>query len=105
MKMPKDATLLNTACPENVHEAEMLEVLSARTNFCHVSDAPSKSAEEDKALAGDRLMKRVGFTMKKMGAQTLDARCTPVSSSVCAIKNGPAGEPVRSRRSSPSQVL
>ena len=33
MKMPKDATPINVACPEKVHEAELLEDLSVRTDF------------------------------------------------------------------------
>ena len=48
MKMPKDATLINAACP----------VLSARPDFCHISDAPCEGAEEVRALTGDRFMKR-----------------------------------------------
>jgi len=73
MKMPKGATLINTARPEVVHEAEMLEVLSARPDFCYLSDVPPKNAEEVKALVGDKFTKRVIFTKKKMGAQTLEA--------------------------------
>merc|ERR1712107_593750 len=65
--------LLNTARPEVVHEAEMLEVLSARPDFCYLSDVPPKNAEEVKALVGDKFTKRVIFTKKKMGAQTLEA--------------------------------
>ena len=33
MKMPKRASLINMACLEEVLEAEMLEVLSARTDL------------------------------------------------------------------------
>ena len=42
MKMPKRATLIKVACLEEVFEAEMLEVLCARTDFCHLSDVPAR---------------------------------------------------------------
>lgn len=72
-KMPKGGTLINTARPEVVHEAQMLEVLKERSDFCYLSDVPPKNAEEVKTLVGDKFMKRVIFTKKKMGAQTLEA--------------------------------
>jgi len=72
-KMPKGGTLINTARPEVVHEAEMLEVLKERPDFCYLSDVAPKNAEEIKTLVGDKYMKRVIFTKKKMGAQTLEA--------------------------------
>ena len=72
VKMMKGATLINSARPEVMHEAEMLEVLSARPDFCHFSKVPRKNAEESKALVGDKFMKRVIFTKRKMGAQTLE---------------------------------
>ena len=40
VEMPKDATLINAARPE---------VLSARPDFCHISDVSPKNAEEVKA--------------------------------------------------------
>ena len=42
-------TLINMACLEEVLEAEVQEVLSARTDFCYISDEPPESAEEVKA--------------------------------------------------------
>mmetsp|Transcript_29349 Transcript_29349/g.84313 ORF Transcript_29349/g.84313 Transcript_29349/m.84313 type:complete len:318 (+) Transcript_29349:67-1020(+) len=72
-KMPKGGTLINTARQEVVHEAEMLEVFKERPDFCYLSDVAPKNAEEVKALVGDKYMKRVIFTKKKMGAQTLEA--------------------------------
>ena len=42
MRLPKGVTLINMACLEEVLEAEMLEVLSARTDFCYISDAPHR---------------------------------------------------------------
>ena len=46
MRLPKGVTLMNMACLEKVLEAEMLEVLSARTDFCYISNAPPENAEE-----------------------------------------------------------
>jgi D-3-phosphoglycerate dehydrogenase len=72
-KMPKNGTLINTARQEVVHEAELLEVIKERSDFCYLSDVTPKNAEEVKAAVGDKYMKRVIFTAKKMGAQTLEA--------------------------------
>mmetsp|Transcript_17407 Transcript_17407/g.49660 ORF Transcript_17407/g.49660 Transcript_17407/m.49660 type:complete len:318 (-) Transcript_17407:222-1175(-) len=72
-KMPKGGTLINTARQEVVHEAELLEVLKERPDFCYLCDVAPKNAEAVKALVGDKYMKRVIFTKKKMGAQTLEA--------------------------------
>merc|ERR1719221_779494 len=71
--MPPGGTLINTARQEVVHEAELLEVLRERPDFCYLCDVTPKNAEEVKALVGDKYMKRVIFTKKKMGAQTLEA--------------------------------
>merc|ERR1719433_2489684 len=72
-KMPTGGTLINTSRQEVVHEAELLEVLKERPDFCYLCDVAPKNAEEVKALVGDKYMKRVIFTKKKMGAQTLEA--------------------------------
>jgi len=73
MKMPKGGTLINTARQEVVHEAEMLEVLKEKPDFCYLCDVGFKATDEAKAVVGDKFMKRVIFTKKKMGAQTLEA--------------------------------
>jgi len=73
LKMPKGGTLINTARMEVVHEAQMLEVLKERPDFCYLCDVGFKAQEEAKAIVGDKYMKRVIFTKKKMGAQTLEA--------------------------------
>jgi len=73
MKMPKGGTLINTARQEVVHEAEMLEVLKERPDFAYLCDVGFGKQEEAKAIVGDKFMKRVIFTKKKMGAQTLEA--------------------------------
>merc|ERR1712151_1472357 len=71
--MPKGGTLINTARPEVVHEAELLEVAVARPDFCYLSDVAPTNLEELKAAVGDKFGKRLIVTKKKMGAQTLEA--------------------------------
>jgi len=71
--MPKGAALINTARAEVVHEADMLQVLKERPDFCYLCDVAPKNADEMKEAIGDKYMKRVIFTKKKMGAQTLEA--------------------------------
>jgi D-3-phosphoglycerate dehydrogenase len=73
MKLPKGGTLINTARVEVVHEAELLEVLKERADFCYLSDVAPKNEAAVKEVVGDKYMKRVIFTKKKMGAQTLEA--------------------------------
>jgi len=72
-KMPKGGTLINTARQEVVHEGQMLEVLKERPDFCYLCDVGFNAQEEAKAIVGDKYMKRVIFTKKKMGAQTIEA--------------------------------
>ena len=43
MKMRKGVTLINTS--GGLHETGMLEVLSARTDFCYISEALHRNAE------------------------------------------------------------
>merc|ERR1712241_1036132 len=71
--MPKGGTLINTARQEVVHESELLEMFKERPDFCYLCDVTPKNAEEIKQLVGDKYMKRVIFTKKKMGAQTIEA--------------------------------
>merc|ERR550537_483096 len=74
MKLPKGGTLINTARVEVVHEAELLEVLKDRPDFCYLSDVAPKNEAACKELVGEKgINKRVLFTKKKMGAQTLEA--------------------------------
>jgi len=73
MQLPKGGVLINTARAEVIHEGDMLEVLKERPDFCYLCDvAPKRTAEMQEAV-GDKFMKRVIFTKKKMGAQTLEA--------------------------------
>jgi len=72
-KMPKGGTLINTARVEVVHEADMLDILKTRTDFCYLCDVAPKDIEPFKAAVGDKFGKRLIFTKKKMGAQTAEA--------------------------------
>jgi len=72
-KMPKNGTLINTARAEVVHETELLTVLKERQDICYLADVPPTNAKEIQELVGDKWGKRVIFTAKKMGAQTLEA--------------------------------
>merc|ERR1712087_436910 len=71
--MPTGGTLINTARAEVIDEAGMLEILKERSDFCYLCDVPPKNADAMKEVVGDKFMKRVIFTKKKMGAQTLEA--------------------------------
>lgn len=72
-KLPKGGTLINTARMEVVHEEDMLQVLKDRPDICYLSDVAPKNEAAVKEAVGDKWMKRVIFTKKKMGAQTLEA--------------------------------
>lgn len=68
-KMPKGATLVNTARKEVVDEDSLLRLLTDREDFKYLSDiAPDNAAE-----LLDKFPGRVYFTPKKMGAQTAEA--------------------------------
>merc|ERR1712061_627542 len=73
MKLPKGGTLINTARHEVVHEAELLEVLKERSDFCYLSDVAPKNEAAIKDVLGDQFGKKAMFTKKKMGAQTIEA--------------------------------
>jgi D-3-phosphoglycerate dehydrogenase len=74
LKLPKGGTLINTARVEVVHESELLQVLKERPDFCYLSDVAPKNEAEIKEFVGEKgINKRILFTKKKMGAQTLEA--------------------------------
>ncbi len=67
--MPQNATLINTARKEVIHEEDLIAVMQERTDLKYASDiAPVK---KDELL--EKFGTRVYFTPKKMGAQTLEA--------------------------------
>ncbi len=68
-KMKKGAVLVNTARKEVINEAELLEIMSERTDLKYVTDIkPDADADFSDKLAG-----RYFSTPKKMGAQTAEA--------------------------------
>jgi D-3-phosphoglycerate dehydrogenase / 2-oxoglutarate reductase len=68
-KMPKGATLVNTARKEVIHEDELLKLMTERSDFRYVSDIePDALVEFNQKFPG-----KVYFTPKKMGAQTSEA--------------------------------
>jgi D-3-phosphoglycerate dehydrogenase len=68
-KMPKGATLVNTARKEVIDEEGMLKLMAEREDFNYLSDiAPDRKDEFAAKFEG-----RFFFTPKKMGAQTAEA--------------------------------
>lgn len=68
-KMPKGATLVNTARKEVIDEAGLLKALEERTDLKYITDVAPDNLEEMKEKCG----LRVFATPKKMGAQTAEA--------------------------------
>ncbi len=86
-KMPENAVLVNTARKEVIHEADMIKLMTERTDFSYISDIAPDNKDEFSAFEG-----RYFFTPKKMGAQTAEAN---INAGVAAanqivdfIKNG-----------------
>jgi len=68
-RMPKGATLINTARKEVINEPELMKVMEERTDLKYVADVAPACAEEMKAKFGARFF----ATPKKMGAETGEA--------------------------------
>lgn len=68
-KMPKGATLVNTARKEVIDEQGMINVLTERTDIKYVSDI----AADNQAELDEKFGPRVFSTAKKMGAETAEA--------------------------------
>jgi D-3-phosphoglycerate dehydrogenase len=68
-KMPKGATLVNTARKEVIDEEGLLKLMRERDDFKYVSDIAPDSGE----LFLEKFSERCYFTPKKMGAQTAEA--------------------------------
>lgn len=68
-KMPKGATLVNTARKEVIDEAGLLKALEERTDLKYITDVAPDNLEEMK----EKCRLRVFATPKKMGAQTAEA--------------------------------
>ncbi len=68
-RMPRGATLVNTARKEIIHEEDLLRMFREREDFRYVSDIAPDCAETVAAEFPGRFF----FTPKKMGAQTAEA--------------------------------
>ncbi|GAB1405738.1 Hydroxypyruvate reductase [anaerobic digester metagenome] len=68
-KMPKGATLVNTARKEVIDEEALLKMFKERPDFKYISDIAPGCSEEIKTNYENRCF----FTPKKMGAQTSEA--------------------------------
>jgi len=68
-KMPKNATLVNTARKEVINEEGLLKVFAERDDFKYVADIAPDCKDEIEAKYEGRYF----FTPKKMGAQTAEA--------------------------------
>lgn len=78
-KMPKGGVLVNTARKEVIHETEILDFMSERTDFKYVTDIiPGNHADMVEKCAG-----RYFSTPKKMGAQTSEAN---INAGIAAAK-------------------
>lgn len=78
-KMPKGATLVNTARKEVIDEAGLMKMFSERPDFKYLSDIePDCKNDVAAAYAG-----RYFFTPKKMGAQTSEAN---INAGIAAAK-------------------
>ena len=68
-KMPKGATLVNTARKEVIDEDGLLKMFNERPDFKYVSDVEP----DNKSVISEQFTGRFFFTPKKMGAQTSEA--------------------------------
>lgn len=77
-KMPKGATLVNTARKEVISEESLLKIFEQREDFNYISDVAPDCKDE---ISG-KYEGRYFFTPKKMGAQTAEAN---INAGVAAI--------------------
>ncbi len=68
-KMPKGGVLINTARKEVINEAEMVQLMTERTDFKYITDIPPANKEE----MIEKFANRFFCPPKKMGAQTAEA--------------------------------
>ena len=69
MKMPKGATLVNTARKEVIDEEGLMRALEERADLKYITDI----AADSQAVLNEKFGKRVFATAKKMGAETGEA--------------------------------
>ncbi|NDW08710.1 NAD(P)-dependent oxidoreductase [Dysgonomonas sp. 520] len=78
-KMPKKAVLINTARKEVINEADMVKLMTERTDFKYVTDImPGNNAE-----LAEKFADRYFSTPKKAGAQTAEAN---INAGIAAAK-------------------
>lgn len=77
-KMPKGATLINTARKEVIQEADLLKIMTERSDFHYATDIAPSNHEQLKAFAP-----RYFATPKKIGAETAEAN---VNAGLAAVK-------------------
>ena len=82
MKMPKNATLVNTARAEIIDEPGLLKVFEQRDDFKYLSDIKPVDEQTLKTLE-EKFAGRFFFTPKKMGAQTREAN---INAGLAAIR-------------------
>lgn len=68
-KMPKGASIINTARKEVIHEADLVRLFTERPDLKYASDI----APDNKDEMIEKFGYRVFFTAKKLGAQTKEA--------------------------------
>jgi len=68
-KMPKGATIVNTARKEVIHEEELVKVLTDREDLKYITDVAAGNQTE----LNEKFGTRVFATPKKMGAETAEA--------------------------------
>ncbi len=68
-KLPKGATIINTARKEIINQEELMQVLEERADLKYATDVPT----ENHAALVEKFGNRVYATPKKMGAQTSEA--------------------------------
>lgn len=78
-RMPKGATLVNTARKEVINEPELMKVMEEREDLKYVADVAPACAAELKEKFGNRFF----ATPKKMGAETAEANVN----AACAAAN------------------
>jgi len=82
-RMPKNATLVNTARKEVIDEKGLKEVMAKRDDFSYLSDIAPDCKDE----LAEKFPGRFFFTPKKMGAQTSEANINAGLAAINQIKN------------------
>jgi len=68
-RLPKNATIVNTARKEVIHEEDLLKIMEERAAISYISDITPDAKDAFETNFADRIF----FTPKKAGAQTAEA--------------------------------